>query len=142
MLSQKSKSETDSVDIAFSLTETIKKDGHPLDLFVKRVVNSMLTEFCIPWLVNCLEKYTEADFHNKMLDPDFSFIDDWRANHTKKFKAFVLGARRLRYAYDFNSQAITMKVITILENNGWSVNDTETIQLFYTMEALKQMIES
>lgn len=140
MLSEQSSSNDEK--IAKTLTESIRKDGHPLDLFVKRVVNSMLTEFCIPWLVSCLQKYSEDDFHKRMLDPDFDFISDWKANHAKKFKAFVLGARRLRYAYDFNSQAITMKVIAILEDNNWKVNETETIQLFYTMESLKQMIES
>ena len=132
----------DKNNIAKSLTETIKKDGHPLDLFVKRVVNSMLTEFCIPWLVSCLQKYSEDDFHKRMLDPDFDFVNDWKTNHAKKFKAFILGARRLRYAYDFNSQAITMKVIAILENNDWKIDETETIQLFYTMESLKDLIES
>lgn len=128
-------------EITKSLTETIKKDNHPLDLFVKKVVGGVLSEFVVPWLVECLQKYDETDFHQKMADQSWDFIDDWKANHHRKFKAFIFGARRLRYAYDFDSKAITEQVVKILGDNGWSVNDTENIQLYFTCESIRQLIE-
>ena len=134
-------SQSETKDITNSLTECIKKDQHPLDLFVKRVVGSVLNEFVTPWLVECLQKYSEEDFHSRMTDQSWDFIGDWKQNHPKKFKAFIFGARRLRYAYDFNSKSITTQVVKILEENGWKINDTETIQLYYTAESIRQMIE-
>lgn len=134
-------SQTKDQDITHSLTECIKKDNHPLDLFVKRVVGGVLSEFVVPWLVDCLQKYDESEFHSRMLDESWDFIGDWKQNHPKKFKAFIFGARRLRYAYDFDAKAITEQIVQILEDNGWKINETETIQLYYTAQSIKQMIE-
>ena len=130
-----------SDEITHSLTETIKKEGHPLDLFVKRVVGGVLAEFVVPWLVECLQKYSEEDFHQKMRDNTWDFINDWQQNHHKKFKAFIFGAKRLKYAYDFDSKAITKQVVTILEKNGWTIEENETVRLYWTAEEIRQMIE-
>lgn len=129
-------------NIAKSLTDSIKKDSHALDIFVKKIVNSILVDMAIPWLVDCLEKYSEEDFHKKMNDPLFDFINDWETNHHKKFKAFLIGARRMRHAYDFNSQVITKRVSEILQNHGWTIRENEYIRLYVTMEQLRGMIES
>jgi len=130
-----------SDDLTKSLCDSVQKNGHPLDLFVKRVVGGVLSEFVVPWLVECLQKYDETEFHTKMYDSTWDFVNDWQSNHPKKFKAFIFGARRLRYAYDFNSKAITEQVVNILENNGWKIDDTESIQLYYTAESIRKMIE-
>ena len=128
--------------LADTLSNVIQKDSHPLDLFVKRVVNNVLSTYVIPWLVECLEKYSEEDFHQKMSDQTWDFITDWQTNHAKRFKAFIWGARRLRYAYDFDSRAITKAVVAqVLEKHGWTVSETETIQIYYTLEKLREMIE-
>ena len=132
----------DSSKLTKNLTDSIQKDSHALDIFVRKVVSSMLSEFCIPWLVSCLEKYSEEDFHKRMADPLFDFISDRETNHHKKFKAFMIGARRMRHTYDFNSQVITTQVIKILTEHGWTIHETEHVRLYYTMESLKQMIES
>jgi len=133
---------SDSEHLAKSLTEAVKKDGHALDIFVKKIVNSILVDMAIPWLVDCLEKYSEEDFHKKMNDPLFDFVDDWQTNHSKKFKAFIIGARRMRHAYDFNSQVITLRVSVILKDHGWTIRENEYIRLYATMEQLRGMIES
>jgi len=131
-----------SDNLAKSLTETVKKDGHALDIFVRKIVNSMLVDMAIPWLVNCLEKYSEEDFHKKMNDQMFDFVNDWETNHPKKFKAFLLGARKLRHAYDFNSELITAEIVKILTEHGWTIHENEYIRLWYTMQALRAMIEA
>lgn len=129
-------------NLAKSLTEAVKKDGHALDIFVRKIVNSLLVEMAIPWLVECLKKYSEQDFHKRMADPMFDFINDWETNHHKKFKAFMMGARRMRHAYDFNSQVITSRVVDILKEHGWSIYENEYIRLYFTMEALRGKIEA
>jgi hypothetical protein len=128
-------------DISKYIADGIKKDGHPLDLFIRKVINPILSEFCVPWLVDCLKKYSEEDFHKRMSDNMFDFISDWENNHPKKFKAFLIGARRLRYAYDFNSEEITKRVVTILQDNGWIIHENEYVKLYFTMEALRERIE-
>ena len=77
-----------------------------------------------------------------MNDTLFDFINDWEVNHPKKFKAFLIGARRLRYAYDFDSQEITKRVVTILQDNGWTIGENEYMRLYFTMEALRVKIEA
>lgn len=129
-------------NLAKSLTEAVKKDGHALDLFVRKIVNSILVEMAIPWLVECLQKYSEEDFHKRMADQMFDFVNDWETNHPRKFKAFMLGARKMRHAYDFNSQIITERVVIILKDHGWTIHENEYIRLYFTMEQLRSMIES
>jgi hypothetical protein len=132
----------DSSKLTKNLTGAIQKDGHALDMFVRKVVSSMLSEFCIPWLVSCLEKYSEDDFHKRMNDQMFDFINDWQTNHHKKFKAFMIGARRMRHAYDFNSEIITARVVVVLTEHGWTIYENEYIRLYHTMQQLKNLIES
>lgn len=131
-----------SDNLTKSLTDSVKKDGHALDIFVKKIVSSLLSEFAIPWLVDCLEKYSEKDFHDRMADPMFDFVNDWQTNHSRKFKAFMMGARRMRHAYDFNSDVITARVAAILKEHGWTIHDNEYIRLWHTMQQLKMMIEA
>lgn len=132
----------DDKDLAKYLGEAVKKDSHPLDLFVRKVVNNILLEFCIPWLTECLEKYTEQDFHDRMNDTLFDFVDDWKTNHAKWFRAFIFGARRLRHAYDWDSKAITERVVAVLtQRQGWTISENEYVRLFHTMEQLRLMIE-
>lgn len=126
-----------------SFSDVITKDQHPLDRFVKKVVSSILTEAAVPWLIECLDKYSEEDWHSRMSDPMWDFINDWETNHKRRFKAFMLGARKMRYAYDFNSQTITDKVIEILKRrNGWIIYDDEYVRLYLTLEQLRRMIEA
>lgn len=133
----------DEKELAKYFADAVQKDSHPLDLFVKKIVNNILLEFCIPWLLSCFEKYNEADFHTRMKDSLFDFINDWEQNHAKRFKAFMLGARRLRSYYDFDSKAITERVVAVLtQRQGWTLTEEETVRLYYTMEALRQRIES
>lgn len=117
------------------------QSNHPIDRFVRRFVKNMLTEFALPWLGDCLTKYSEAEFHQKMAE-GFDFIGDWRLNHGRKFSAFMMGAKRMKNKFDFDVDEITNKIIVLLNQAGWTVYQGEYVKLYNTISAVKDMIYS
>lgn len=126
------------IDIGEYLSQGFHKT-HPLDRFVSGVVNKILTNYVVPWLVECLSKYTEIDFHIKM-SQNFDFISDWQINHPKKYNMFIRGGRKFKERVRFDTDEILARVVTILENNGWTVYPSEMNKLRYTIQQVRMQI--
>src|SRR5215831_16428270 len=117
-------------NLANYLAGAANTKSHPLDRFTNRIVTNMLMKFCIPWLSSCLQKYSETEFHMRMSDPYFDFIDDWYSNHPNKYNAFIKAARKMRHRYTYDPEAVTQRVRYVLETRaGWTVYDHELIKL-------------
>ena len=112
---------------------------HPLDKFVSNVVNKILTNYVVPWLCECLAKYSEAEFHQKM-SQNFDFIQDWELNHPKRYNMFIHGGRKFKNRVNFDTDEILSRVVTILENNGWVVYPQEINKLRYTIHQVRMQI--
>lgn len=115
------------------------QSNHPIDRFVRRFVKNMLTEFALPWLGDCLTKYSEAEFHQKMAE-GFDFISDWQLNHKYKYSMFIKGARRMRNKFEFDVNDITSRVVQLLNQAGWQVYDFEYNNLWVTINNVKASI--
>lgn len=132
-----------SDDIANYLASAAGTKQHPLDRFTNKIVTNLLMRYCIPWLASCLEKYTEEEFHMRMADIYFDFIDDWYSNHPGKYNAFIKGAKKMRHRFTYDPEAITQRVIFILENRGgWHVYDYEVPKLRDTILRVGEEIYS
>jgi hypothetical protein len=118
------------------------KPKHPLDRMVNRIVNNIIDAQVIPWLVECLEKYDETDFHMKMM-MNWDFIADWKLNHKRTFATFIRVARANRNSFDFDTNVIVDKIINVLNMKaGWTVSFVERAKLWQTIERLRMMIYS
>ena len=114
---------------------------HPLDRFVSNVVNKILTNYVVPWLCECLVKYSESEFHMKM-SQNFDFIQDWQINHPKRYHMFIRGGRKFKNRVNFDTDEILSRVVTILEQNGWHVYPNEINKLRYTINQVRMSIYS
>lgn len=132
-----------SDDITNYLAGAVNTKQHPLDRFTDKLVTNLLHKLAIPWLVSCLEKYSEEEFHMRMADPYFDFIDDWYSNHPKKYNAFIKGAKKMRHRFTFDVQGITSRVIFVIESkSGWKVYDYEVPKLRDTIMRVGEEIYS
>jgi len=123
------------------LSEGVKtKSKFGFDSMMRKMINNILAEFVIPWLGSCLTRYSEADFHARMNNPNFSFIQDWKDNHGDKYTRFIKTARKMRNRFDFDTITVTGKVVAILTKNGWTVQDHEILKLKDTVETVKKEI--
>ena len=129
-------------DVSDFLTSGIKanKKTHALDTFVSRIVKNIVDTEIIPWLAECLTKYSVLDFHERMLDPNFDFITDWEVHHGTRFKLFIRSWRKFRDKIEFNTAEIVYRIVGVLQQNGWEVYDFEIKRLFQLIERLRHMI--
>src|SRR4051812_1032534 len=115
------------------MTEGVNSKLHPLDKFVKRFVKSIIHSFVVPWLASCLSKYSEQDFHTRMQDQTFDFINDWKTNHPDKYPNFIKKAQKLKHNIDFNEDEVTARIVSILNAQGWQVYEYERVKLYQTV---------
>jgi hypothetical protein len=124
-------------DLGDYMADGVENKVHPLDKFVKKFVKSVINSFVVPWLASCLQKYSEADFHLRMQDTSFDFINDWETNHPKKYSSFISKAQKLKHNIDFNEEEVTNRVVGILNAQGWTVYSYERAKLFNTVLRVK-----
>lgn len=116
---------------------------HPLDRFTQKVITNLLMHYCIPWLTSCLQKYPESYFHQKMVDPRWDFIADWKLNHADKYPKFIAGARKLRHRFTFDTDAVTDRVVNSIKlKAGWTIHPYEYILLRDVVDRVRQEIYS
>ena len=102
-------------DLADYLTQGAQDRKHPLDRFTNKIVTSLLMRYCIPWLAHCLSTYSESDFHSRMSDPFFDFINDWKMNHPDKYPKFIHGARKLRHRFTFDTEQVLGRIMYVVQ---------------------------
>ena len=124
-------------DLSEYMASGVESKIHPLDKFVKRFVKSVINSFVVPWLASCLQKYSESDFHARMADPNFDFINDWETNHPDKYPNFIRKAQKLKHNIDFNEEEVTNRVVGILNAQGWMVYGHERDKLYSTVCRVK-----
>jgi hypothetical protein len=94
---------------------------------MRKTVTSILMQMVVPWLERCFLKYTEQDFHQKVLYENFDFISDWQVNHPALYWDFINSARNrvVKTFIDFNVIRITNKIIALLQHHGWTIYPQE-----------------
>jgi hypothetical protein len=127
-------------DIAEDLVSTV--DTKPASRFTKtmrKVVTDILMDIAVPWLMECFEKYSEQDFHQKVLYEQFDFINDWQVNHPHRYWEFINKARNrvVKQFVDFHVIRITNKIVTLLQKRGWYIYPQEYDVLKDTVRRLR-----
>ena len=132
-----------SEDLAKYLAQGASTPKHPLDRFTNRIVTNLLMRYCVPWLEACLTKYSEYDFHMRMLDPSFDFVNDWYTNHPKKYRSFLSGARKLRHRFTFDTDQVLQRVMYAIQvKSGLNIYPSEVIRLRDTIDMVRMEIYS
>lgn len=132
----------------FSQGFTPKKDMGRFDRTMSRVITKGVREFVVTWIIECLQKYSEIEFHRR-LNPfyciyhdivhhknewntktcqQFDFIDDMKMNHSAWHAGALNTARRLSYRnwLQFDENEIFIRIEGLLVNKyGWHLLDHE-----------------
>lgn len=127
-------------DIADDLVDAI--DTKPASRFTKHmrgVVTDILMDMAVPWLLRCFQKYSEEDFHQKVLYEGFDFINDWKTNHADWYWDFVNRARNkvVKRFIEFDVDRIAAKVISLLHKKGWYIYPGEENIIMDTVRRLR-----
>lgn len=132
----------------FSQGFTPKKEMGRFDRTMSRVITKGVREFVVKWLIECLQKYSEAEFHRR-LNPfyciwhnvvhhakdwdrrtcqQFDFIDDMKMNHVEWHAGALKTARRLSYRnwLQFDETEIFQRIEGMLMTKyGWHLLEHE-----------------
>lgn len=101
-----------------------EEKGNRFDRMMKSSVTAILLEIISPWIVECLKKYTEEDFHKRMAE-GFDFYQDWQDNHRERYATIVRRARRISRFLDFDVDRILGRVEYILYTESWILSIPE-----------------
>jgi hypothetical protein len=116
------KTKTDEI-----IKEKLKKTVIPktdFDRPIAAVVGKLFDSYIIPWIRTRFEKYTEEQFHERMVD-GFDFLQDLKVNHPDKYKLCVLSIRPIRNRIIIQKNAIYGGILEIFAQYGWTVTDKE-----------------
>ena len=102
-------------------TVTPKSD---FDRPIAAVVGKLFDSYIIPWIRTRFEKYTEEQFHARMIK-GFDFLLDLKANHPEKYRLCVLSIRPIRSRIRINRDAIYGAILEIFAQYNWTVTERE-----------------
>lgn len=109
------------------IKEKLKKTVIPKSDFdrpIAAVVGKLFDSYIIPWIRTRFEKYTEEQFHERMIK-GFDFLQDLKDNHVEKYKLCVLAIRPIRNRIRINRDAIYAAILEIFAEYGWTVTVRE-----------------
>jgi hypothetical protein len=116
------------------------------------VVQWLLREFMVPWLLKVMKNWSEPEFHKAMSGTYINsygmsatgrdFIGDFQANHRKAFGSFLKAARRSRAAFRVDPNDQINRLVIVLNKQGWKVYDHEKICFLETVKKIMQIIYS
>lgn len=147
------------------LSAAIKAGAQPqqsnrFDRAMSNMISTAVDSFAVPWLIKCLKKYTEQDFHTRLLGQfcsihntthsiideragcmAFTFILDFHLNHKRDYGWFLKTLRYLHKWYEINIDTIYTNLIDYLENTwGWKLLDHEKVQIYNELGQIRHMI--
>jgi hypothetical protein len=119
---------------------------------IQPVLNYILRQFMVPWLLKVLKKWSEPEFHQAMRGTYINshgmsstgrdFIEDFRLNHNKAFSSFVKLARKHRSSFRVDLNEQVNGLIMVLNRKGWTIYDHEKTCLYETIRKIMVMIYS
>lgn len=131
-------------DLAKYLAGGLTSDRmHPLDKFTHNLITNIIYKLVIPWFVYVIQKYDEMYFHQKMLDPSWDFITDWKINHYERYGKMIRYSRKFRHRFHFDTDEVLNRVLGALRAEaGWTIYDHEILKLRDTIDRVRIEIYS
>lgn len=113
------KDEESRIDLSSAVTAKSR-----FDHAVSQVVTHLLMQLIIPWIDYCFNKYTEEEFHRRML-AGFDFIQDLKSNHLTRYKHILKAIRAVRDRIILDEEKILTAVLKELTKRGWTITEWE-----------------
>jgi len=130
------------------------------DSTMSSMITSAVDAFAVPWLIKCLKKYSEADFHTRLsgqfcsihnaVHPQgmtssecmpFSFILDFHLNHKLGYTWFLKTLKYLHKWYEINVDTIYANLTEYLTKEwGWTLLPHELTQIHKELGQIRNMI--
>lgn len=146
----------------FDDKDNIKQQEHGYSRYsfreaFRKSVSSIVEKF-FEAIVFYFDKYTEQEFHDRMLLEDqkrllvdpvtgekfvlrgFQFVDDFKKHHKLRFAGILFIARRNKDIFKFNEDKLYRICVGLLELKGWVINDMERESLHQTIRRFNALI--
>ncbi len=161
---QRIRVETDS-NMKSQLSKALRDGAVPqpqnkshFDRAMTGIVTTAIDGFAVPWIIKCLRKYTEAQFHYRLNGHfcsihdaahlqftnqciPFSFIVDWHLNHKTSYSWFLRQLKFLKRWYDFDVDIIYRNLIEYLGGTwGWKLLEHERRQIYKEICQVRNMV--
>lgn len=122
------------------------------------IVTSAIDGFAVPWIIKCLKKYTEGEFHYRLNGHfcsihdaahmsftneciPFSFIVDWHLNHKIGYEFFLKQLKLLKRWYEFDIDVIYRNLLQYLSVTwGWQILEHERRQIYKELGQIRNMV--
>jgi hypothetical protein len=134
------------------------KNKSHFDRAMTGIVTTAIDGFAVPWIIKCLRKYTEAQFHYRLNGHfcsihdaahleftnecmPFSFILDWHLNHKTSYGWFLTQLKLLKRWYEFDVDAVYRNLIEYLSVTwGWQILEHERRQIYKEICQVRNMV--
>ena len=147
-------------DLSAAIRAGAKPQSNHFDRAMSTLVSHAVDSFAVPWIIKCLKKYTEGQFHERLsgnycsihntvhnvIDEragcmPFTFILDFHLNHKKDYGWFLKTLRYLHRWYEINIDTIYQNLTNYLENTwGWRLYDHEKAQIYKELGQIRNMV--
>lgn len=114
------------------------------------VVQHILQNFMVPWLLKVLGKYSEPEFHRQMSGTyqnaygmpakGKDFVADFYQNHRRSFGAFIRLTRKYRNMLQVDINDQVNKLVYVMNKKGWTVYEHEKQCIFDTLMKIMAII--
>ena len=112
------------------------------DSNIKSMFDTIVKNFAAAWLIRCLTKYDEPEFHRRFEESyiydgkeykGFDFITDMKKHHKKTWYLFCKMAPKIGDVLLFDDMKFLHKVTRVLELKGWTL-------LFHEIQCIHHII--
>ena len=139
-----------------SKDEATKKKEHDYSFrtFFKSTIDSLTSQF-LSILTYYFDKYSEAEFHQKMNNRyaiidgrtkqrvdlvGFDYLGDFKKHHALKFKTFIFMFGKHKNLFNFNEQRIMTSIIMLFQTKGWQISEQELEGIRMTVRRLHNIL--
>lgn len=131
-----------------------KQNDYSFRTFFKSTIDSLTSQF-LSILVYYFDKYSEAEFHEKMNNryairdgktgevihlTGFDYLGDFKRHHAIKFKTFIFMFGKHKSLFNFNEERIMTSIIMLFQTKGWNVSEQELQGIRYTVRRLYNIL--
>lgn len=129
-------------EISNKLTNLFRPKSR-LDKVITAIIRELMDYKVVPYFVDVISRYTEAEFHDKLAN-GFDIVDDLRDNHPDIYGGFIKVTRKLRNRLNFDHRVLFDMIISIVESPpyNWKITNTEHVQLYNMVIKLNDEIYS
>lgn len=132
----------------FLIEGSVEKNAD-YDSNIKSIFDPIIKNFAAAWLIKCLTKYDESEFHRRFSESyifngqrykGFDFIADMEQHHKKMWFIFRKMAPKMGDVLLYDDMKFLHKVTSVLELKGWKLQFHEIQCIHHIILMIKKVV--